>query len=69
MQELTTAPIPPSQVWSCLARDPPAMGPALACIALGLIDVADETGVTLLHMACQRGLEVRSIALIASDDL
>ena len=39
------------------------MGPALACIALGLIDVADETGVTLLHMACQRGLEVRSIAL------
>ena len=63
MQELTTAPIPPSQVWSCLAKDPPAIGPALACIALGLIDVADETGVTLLHMACQRGLEVRSIAL------
>ena len=34
--------------------------PALACVALGLMDVADATGATLLHMACQRGLEVRS---------
>ena len=34
--------------------------PALAFVALGLIDVADATGATLLHMACQRGLEVRS---------
>ena len=34
--------------------------PALACVALGVIDVADATGATLLHMACQRGLEVRS---------
>ena len=34
--------------------------PALAFVALGLIDVADATGATLLHMACQRGLEARS---------
>ena len=59
MHIFTTAPALLSQVWSCLARDPPALGPALACVALGLIDVTDATGATLLHMACQRGLEVR----------